>query len=133
VKLGAALEDLQRAELELAERLRAVADRHAAEVDVHHLARALAEQCEQHAQQLGPSLTRYEGSGGEDELLRDLRELYAAAQATLLRWVAVKQGAQAARDAELLELAKELCAETEIQAKWAKTKTKEAAPQALTQ
>jgi hypothetical protein len=131
MKLGTALASLRESELELARRLREVADRQAAEVDVHHLAKALAEQCDAHAERLAPIAERY-GDGGEDELLADLRELYLAAQGTLLAWTAVNQGAQAARDRELLEAAKELSAETETQMKWVLTKTKEAAPQALT-
>jgi hypothetical protein len=132
VKLGGAVEELRRSELELAELLRTVADRHAAEVDVHHLATALAEQADQHAQGLGPILARYDVGAEEDELLRDLRELYLKAQETLLRWVTVNQGAQAARDRELLEAAKKLSSETEAQMKWVLTKIKESAPQALT-
>jgi hypothetical protein len=132
MKLGGALASLRQAELDLARLLREVADRQAAEVDVHHLAKALAEQCDAHAQRLAPIVERYGDGREEDEFLADLRELYLAAQRTTLAWTVVNQGAQAARDRELLELASELSPETEVQTKWVLTKTKEAAPQALT-
>jgi hypothetical protein len=45
VRLGMAIEELHRAETELAEEFAKVAERHAAEHDVHHLCTTLARQC----------------------------------------------------------------------------------------
>jgi len=132
VKLGAALDALRQSELDLARKLREVAERQAAEVDVHHLATALAEQCDRHAEGLEPFVERYADGGAEDELLGDLRGLYLTAEGVIFGWIQVNQAAHAARDRELLELASELSPETEAQVKWVLTKAKEATPQALT-
>jgi hypothetical protein len=64
-------------------------------------------------------------------LLRDLRELYLGAQGTLIAWVIVRQGAMAARDKELLDVAKKCQPETDLQVKWLLTRIKTTAPQVL--
>jgi hypothetical protein len=64
-------------------------------------------------------------------LLRDLRDLFLAAEECSITWVMAGQGAQAVRDKELLELVRELHGETELQVKWLTMRIKLAAPQVL--
>jgi hypothetical protein len=161
MQLGRAIKELQDAEVELAAAFRKVGDRHAADHDVFHLCRTLAEQCDEHAAKLVPHGERY--SQGLDEppqpgavesllgtvrrkasetagrlpqsgklLLDDLRGLYLLAEECLIDWTLVLQGAKAARDRELLETAAACMNETEVQTKWLKTRLKTAAPQVLT-
>jgi hypothetical protein len=76
--------------------------------------------------------TLFEGtrSGGLG-LLRDLHDLYLMACESEITWTLVAQGAQGARDGELLDVVKRCEAETATQAKWLRTRMKQAAPQAL--
>ena len=159
MKIGPAVKRLQESETDLAERFRELSERHPSEHDLYHLAHRFAKECEEHARKLAPIAERYgtdpadaeAGEGGLFEalrektgallgrrpesgvlLLRDLRELYLAAQETLITWVIVNQGAMAARDQELLEVANECHLETELQMKWLLTRIKVTAPQVLT-
>ncbi|HEV8164592.1 MAG TPA: hypothetical protein VGR74_09110 [Actinomycetota bacterium] len=59
VRLGMAIEELHRAETELAEEYAKVAERHAAEHDVHQLCTTLARQCHDHAERLRPLADLY--------------------------------------------------------------------------
>jgi hypothetical protein len=160
VKLGPALERLVEAELGLAEDFRKVGERHAADHDVYHQSQTFSKQCTAHAEKLRPIAQRYGADPGDDGepglwdsvmeavrrraaeaagrrpesglmLLRDLRELYLSAQETFITWVIVYQGAQAARDRELLEVSAECQLETELQVKWTLTQLKVVSPQAL--
>jgi hypothetical protein len=138
VKLADAVARLHAAERALADDLRELSRRHAAEHDVHHQAKMLATQCDAHAERLAPIVERYgSGDGGIErrafsgELLDDLRELYVAAHETLIMWIIVGQGAKAARDKELLQLTQELQPETDLHMKWALTHIEVSAPQAL--
>jgi hypothetical protein len=160
VKLGPALERLVDAELGLADDCRRVGQTHAADHDVYHQTQTFAKQCEAHADKLRPIAERYgaepaengepglwdsvmeavrrrasEVTGRRPEsgllLVRDLRELYLSAQETFITWVIVYQGAQAARDRELLEVSAECQLETELQVKWTLTQLKVQSPQAL--
>lgn len=65
-------------------------------------------------------------------LLRDLRELYTLASEASINWVILGQGAQAAKDAELLQATKECHPETLRTLKWANTMLKNVSPQVLT-
>jgi hypothetical protein len=159
VKIGPAVERLHEAELDLADRFRELGERHPSEHDVYHHAHTFAKECLAHAEQLEPIAERYgkdvetdeEAEGGIIEalrrttgailgrrpesgllLLRDLRELYVAAQSTLIAWIIVHQGAMAARDKELLDVAKRSQSETDLQMKWLLTRIKITAPQVLT-
>lgn len=132
----------------LAEAFRQVADSHAEEVDVFHLAHKLARQCDGHAEQLRPFADRY-GEGAPEEpdrlhsdlfggtrtgsvgLLRDLHDLYVMAAEVDMAWTLVAQAAQGARDSELFALVKECELETATQMDWLRTRMKQAAPQAL--
>ena len=65
-------------------------------------------------------------------LLRDLRELHLLAAGASIDWVALAQGAQAAKDTELLKAVTECHDETLRTLKWTTYRLKEAAPQILT-
>jgi hypothetical protein len=139
---------LHKAELDLAAALREVRDAHRDEVDVFHLCTRLAEQCDGHAERLQPFADRYgeeaptepdrlyselfkgtrEGGIG---LLRDLHDLYLMATECDVAWKLVGQGAQGARDPQLLEAVRACEEETAIQLLWLQTRMKQAAPQAL--
>ena len=64
-------------------------------------------------------------------LLRDLHDLYLIACECDIAWTLIGQAAQGARDRELLAVVQTCEAETAIQINWARSRMKEAAPQAL--
>ena len=64
-------------------------------------------------------------------LLRDLRRLYMLASEASVNWVILGQGAQAAKDRELLRATKECHPDTLRTLKWTNTKIKETTPQVL--
>ena len=159
-KIGMALEELYRAEVELADEYVKVGERLAAEHDVWHQCRHFAEQCHAHADAIRPLAAKHEQDPGPPDedtvgetttaalrhklsealgrrpeagllLLRSLRQLYLQAQEVSFHWIVAGQLAQATRDHELLALVDELHRETLTQIKWLKTKTKQASPQAL--
>lgn len=65
-------------------------------------------------------------------LLRDLRELHTLASEASINWVILGQGAQAAKDAELLRATKGCHPDTLRTLKWANTMIKTVSPQVLT-
>jgi hypothetical protein len=147
VKLGLAIEHVAGSERELAKQLLAVGERHKTDHDVFHMTRTLSKKERGHLDELARHAGRYgaqldrdgDGSGpgivaaareksaellGRRPepgllLLRDLRELHL-------------QGAQAARDADLLATVSACHEETLKTLKWTTYRLKEAAPQALT-
>jgi hypothetical protein len=140
---------VQQDEAELAEQLRVVGERHAAEHDVYHLAHTLAQQCTDHIRQLRPFVEgygahppqprphqeskpvgRFDATGMR--LLQDLRECYLAAQRVEVDWTILLQAARAARDADLAGVVTSCQEEAEHAAAWLRTKIKEGAPQVLT-
>jgi hypothetical protein len=139
---------LHRAQLNLADAFREVAEAHGDEADVEHLCRKLAAECQDHAARLEPFAERY-GEDAPDEpdrlhselfrgprsgglaLLRDLHDLYLMATECDMAWTLVGQAAQGARDRELLAVVTRCEGETATQLKWLRTRMKEAAPQAL--
>ncbi|POX38180.1 hypothetical protein C3486_24490 [Streptomyces sp. Ru73] len=153
--------ELHRAETQLADAFRAVAERQAADHGTHYPCRTLADQCDQHARQIrdwaagrfGVTLhepqrpapltaavgtlrrTSSELTGRRRVsgllLLRDLRGLYVKAEHTSIHWVMLGQAAQALRDHDLLGHVSDCHEQTRTQAKWITTRIKEAAPQAL--
>jgi hypothetical protein len=159
MKVGPLLSRLHELETDLADELRALGERHAADHDVYHQCHTFAGQCERHAAALEPVAARYgEDVDGEGPgfwsgllessrravsasvgrvpdssllLLRDLRTLFLHAEECSITWVMAGQAAQAARDEELLALVRECHPETEIQVKWFVTRIKTASPQAL--
>jgi hypothetical protein len=139
---------LHAAEETLASSFRAIAEGHAAEADVYHLCHQLAEQCDQHVQALSPVVERYgEQKQSEPErlhadgvagvrsgplgLLRDLHDLYMLAAFVDISWTLVGQAAHGARDHELLDVVARCEQETTTQMSWLRTRSKQAAPQAL--
>jgi hypothetical protein len=65
-------------------------------------------------------------------LLRDLRKLYALASEASIDWVIPGQGAQAAKDRELLQATKDCHPDTLRTLKWTNTMIKHVSPQVLT-
>lgn len=139
---------LHRSQTELGDAFRTVAHSHAEEHDVHAICEKLAAQCNRHAEQLRPFAERYgedatgepgrlhrEIFGGPREgplgLLRDLHDLYLMASECDIAWTLVGQAAQGVRDRELLAVVRACEGETATQITWARSRMKEAAPQAL--
>jgi len=159
VKLDQAIDEVCGREAELVKLLRAVGGRHAAEPDLYQLGHTVAESCAEHVTRLRPFAARYgatvddsaapggpgvldalRGKGSELvghggaaglPLLRDLRELYLAAQDSELAWVVLLQAARAARDPDLVEVATACHEEADGCGRWLRTRIKEAAPQVL--
>ena len=148
MQLANYLGNLHRAELNLAEGFRKVADSHAEEVDVYHTCNTLAKQCEAHAEKLQPFVERYgeekpeepenlyhelfdETRSGGLGLLRDMQDLYLMANACDISWTMIGQAAQGVRDRDLLKTVNACEKQTATQRKWLKTRMKQAAPQAL--
>jgi hypothetical protein len=157
MKVGAAIEHLHASEGELAQHLRAVAQRHATEHDVYHVGHALSDKCEELVEALAPFATAYGQRVGDHDvasalaervrrttaavlgrseragilLLRDLRELWVEASETEIDWVIVRQGAMAARDMDLMRTCDIGITQTEGVVRWLKTRIKESSPQIL--
>ncbi len=160
MKLGLAIEHLASAEQELADQLLVVGERHRTDHDVFHMTRTLAKKERAHLDALARHAGRYgaqidrDGNGSGPGivaaareksaellgrrpepglmLLRDLRELHLLAAGASLDWVALAQGAQAAKDTDLLATVTECHEETLKTLKWTTYRLKEAAPQVLT-
>ncbi|MFC4016471.1 hypothetical protein ACFOW4_00695 [Micromonospora sp. GCM10011542] len=139
---------LHRAQINLADAFRQVADAHAEEPDLHHLCERQAQRCDQHAARLQPFAARYsEDAPSEPDrlhsqlfsgtrtgglgLLRDLQDLYLMAAECDIAWTVVGQAAYGARDEELIAVVRDCEGETAMQLKWLRTRMKQAAPQAL--
>ena len=158
MKIGQAIEDVEKAEVKLAKELRATGERHAVEHDLYHLGHTLADRCSERLERLARFAERYGArrrdartrSPGPIEalrhksaeilgrfelsgllLLRDLKQLYLTAQETEIEWVVLAQAAQAIRDQELLRVAAECHEEAQECGKWLRTRLKESAPQVL--
>ena len=139
---------LERAERNLGGAFREVGEGHAEEVDVFHLTRQLAQQCADHAEALERFRERYREQApaepdrlhtdifggvrqGSLGLLRDLHDLYLMATECDILWTLVAQGAQGARDEDLLAAVGRCEEQTATQLAWLRTRMKQAAPQAL--
>ena len=139
---------LHKSQTNLADAFREVGQAHLDEPDVFHIDR-LAEQCDQHAQDLWPFAQRYsedEAAGrarpaalelfrgprsGGLALLRDLHDLYLMAAECDMAWTLVGQAAQGIRDRELFDVVQRYEGETATQMRWLRTRMKHAAPQAV--
>ena len=156
-KVPLALEELHRAENDLAGHLLKVSDRHKAEHEIFYVARDIARWSQEHVRGLADVGRRYgldldpepaeDGLLGKalqkgDELLgrhheasmlllADLRTIHRQAAGVSLDWEILAQTAQALKDTELLELAKRYHPETLRQLRWANAKLKESAAQVM--
>jgi len=161
VKLGLAIAEVRDAELALAERLGVLGERHKADHDVYHLTETLQRVAHGNLARLASAAERYDVDldpsdaptehpagplatlrektsellGRRPEpgllLLRDLRELHLLYAEASINWVMLGQGAQAARDANLLEVVFRSHSQTLRGMKWTVTRIKVAAPQVL--
>jgi hypothetical protein len=139
---------LHRAQVNLADAFRQVAEAHAAEPDIFHLCRQQALVCDRHAELLHPFAERYSQEAPEEPdrlhsvlfggtrtggigLLRDLQDLYLMAAECDICWTVVGQAARDARDENLLQVVQSCENQTAMQLKWLRTRMKAAAPQAL--
>jgi len=159
LKLGLAIRETYAAESDLVDELLTVGERHRVDHDVFHLTRTLAERGGERMKALEPHAERYDtklrGEPGEGGgvlstirekgselagrrpeagvlLVRDLRRLHLLAAEASIDWTILGQGAQAARDQELLDTVTECHPEALRALKWTTTRLKEAAPQVLT-
>lgn len=157
-RLEVAIRDVHHAETELHDELLALGDRHEADHDVYHLTRTLAQWAEANVAALAPHGERYgadldAGADGSTRLmaglrektsellgrrpevglllLTDMRRLYLVACEASIDWVILGQGAQGARDQDLLAVVSRCHPQTLRCVRWATTKLKETAPQAL--
>jgi hypothetical protein len=140
---------LAEAERTLAGSFRQVADGHGQEPDVHVTCVTLADQCDAHRAALAPFADRYGGGRPDDEperlhaqglagvrtgpvgLLRDLQDLYLLVSFVEITWTVVGQAAQGLRDRELIRIVADCAGQSGVQARWCRTRIKQAAPQAL--
>ena len=157
-KVGAAIEELHRAENDLAGDLVDIADRHQVDHEVFHVARDIARWSREHVRRLSEIgadygldldpdpedaatlVARVKQKGAELTgrfheptllLLADLRRIHRAAAGTSLDWEVLAQTAQAMKDTELLALTQECHPETLRQLRWANAKVKETAAQIM--
>jgi hypothetical protein len=158
MKLGLALRELHRSEKSLVADLVKVSDRHKADHEIYHVARDLARWSIQHVHELAHIGQRYglnlkdnaePASGVRSSvrgkvseligrhpqpgllLLADLRHLHRTAAGVSLDWELLAQGAQAAKDSELLALTKRCHPESLRQMRWANAMLKVLSPQIL--
>jgi hypothetical protein len=158
MKLGLVLRELHRSERALAVKLDAVAARHHSDHAIRHVATDLAGWSRSHVDEIATvgrdyglhlrwtpnaaalsaplqqRLSELVGRRPEPALLllADLRRLYQQAAGVSVDWELLAQGAQAAKDERLLELAQRCHPDTLRQMRWANAMLKELAPQTLT-
>ena len=138
MKLDMAIEELHRSENELYTVLLSMSDRHKADHEVFHVTRDMAGWSQQHVSELAEAGREF-GLDLDPEakhpagllLLADLRHLYREASGTSLDWELLAQGAQGAKNRELLDFAERCYPQTLRVAKWAEAKLKESSPQVL--
>ncbi|MEZ0072436.1 hypothetical protein [Planotetraspora sp. GP83] len=139
---------LHRSENALAEAFREIRRGHPHEPDMYGVCERLAVQCGEQARRLEPFVRRYSAGASEEPerlhsalfsgtrpgclgLLRDLHDVYLLATECEIAWSIVAQGAQGARDEELLEVVRHCGGDTAVQLLWLRTRMRHAAPQAL--
>jgi hypothetical protein len=139
---------LHKAQLNLADAFRQVADAHGDEPDILHLCRQQAKICDRHAERLRPFADRYAEEAPDEPdrlhselfrgtrtggigLLRDLQDLYLMAAECDICWTVVGQAANGVRDRDLLDVVIACESETALQLTWMRSRMKQAAPQAL--
>lgn len=158
MKLDLVIRQLHRAERDLSGALFGVADRHKVEHEVHHVATDLAGWSQEHVHQLadvgerfglhladeapedtGPfgtvvaKLSELTGTSKAPALLllADLRRLHLKATEVSVDWTLLGQGAQAAKDVDVLALTSRCHPQTLRQVKWMKSMLKILSPQTL--
>jgi hypothetical protein len=158
VKLDMAIEELHRSENHLVTVLLSMSDKHKVDHEVFHLCRDMAQWSKRHVAELaligrdfGLDLDpEADGDPGPLEavrqrtsellgrrqapgllLLADLRHLYKEASGTSVDWELLAQGAQGAKEKELLDVAESCHPQTLRQAKWANSYLKVTSPQVL--
>ncbi|BBY39114.1 hypothetical protein MMAN_32480 [Mycobacterium mantenii] len=157
MKLKLAIRELHRSERKLAHELNVVSARHRSDQDICHLARDLAGWSRQHLRELAQHGRHYGLRLSPDPhtgaitglvqsrvsamlrhrpepglaLLADLRRIHRLSAGVSLDWELLAQGAQAAKDAELLSLTSRCHPETLRQMRWANAMLKELSPQVL--
>ncbi|GAA1298967.1 hypothetical protein Psi02_70050 [Planotetraspora silvatica] len=141
---------LHRSQTALAEAFREIRRGHPHEPDMYGVCERLAVQCRDQARWLEPFVRRYEpwtSPSPEPErlhqplfagtrpgglgLLRDLHDLYLLATECDIACAMIAQGAQGARDDELLDVVRRCGGELAVQLLWLRTRMRHAAPQAL--
>lgn len=140
MKLGIAIADVREAEMKLGRWLDAIGERHRADADVHHLAGTLQRIAHANLDRLASHAERHDAAErsttgatlSDRGLLWDLCDLHVVYAEASIKWVVLGQGAQAARDAALLEVVSRSHAQTLRGMKWTVTRIKTAAPQVLT-
>ena len=159
MKLKWAIRELHRSERKLAHELNVVAARHHSDQDICHLAQDMAGWSQHHLSELAEKGRHYGLPLSAEPrttsavtgflqsrmsgilrhrpepgllLLADLRRIHRLAAGVSLDWELLSQGAQAAKDAELLSLASRCHPETLRQMRWANAMLKERSPQVLT-
>jgi hypothetical protein len=157
MKLGLALRELHRSEVRLARLLEAIAARHHNDHGIHHVAGDLAQWSREHVALIAdigksygvrlraqPRTTPLAESvqewvsdrlGRRPEpamlLLADLRRLHRATAGVSIDYELLAQGAQAAKDDDLLALTQRCHPQALRQMRWANAMLKELSPQAL--
>jgi len=158
MKLDLAIEELHRSENELHTVLLTMSDRHRVDHEVFHVTRDMAGWSRRHVAELAEAGREFgldldpeakddpglleslrqkasELTGRRSApgllLLADLRHLYREASGTSLDWELLAQGAQGARNEELLGLAERCHPQTLRVSRWANAKLKESSPQVL--
>lgn len=158
-KLVLALRELHRSELKLARALDAIGARHHSDHEIFHTATDLAQWSREHialiadlgaergagmrahprTAALTASAQQWVGDrlGHRPEpallLLADLRRLHRLAAGVSLDWELLAQGAQAAKDSELLLVTERCHPQSLRQMRWANAMLKQLSPQALAQ
>ena len=158
MKLDMAIEELHRSENHLVTVLLSMSDKHKVDHEVFHVCRDMAEWSKKHVAELAQVGRDFgldldpeaHGDPGPLEavrqrtsellgrrsapgllLLADLRHLYKEAQGTSVDWELLAQGAQGAKNRELMDVAERCHPQTLRVAKWANSYLKVTSPQVL--
>lgn len=159
MRIASAIRQAYVAEFTMGRYLRRTGRRHAADPDVTHLCRTLADRCDTQLRRLAPLAERYRarmsrtatdrpwdigdaiGSTASEAisplpvagrvLLADLRKLYLTSHDAEIAWLILVQGARAVRDADLVEVARDGQQQAQVRWQWVRTRIKETSPQVI--
>jgi hypothetical protein len=129
--IGAATEVVRDDERALIDALVTIGGRHRDDHDIFHISRTLIRLHEANLEALGGDGQPQQRFAAGGSLLGDLRALHLLYAQASIDWVILGQGAQAVRDAALLETVSRCHPETLRGMKWTVTRLKLAAPQVL--